>query len=127
MDIISENIAHAETTRTEDGGPYKRKVALFAEKTDTVPFYSYFNSFLGSAEKGAGVRVTGITEDNSPGRVVYDESHPDANEDGYVTMPNVNIVEEMVNMISSSRSYEANLTSINITKSMMSKTLEISR
>ncbi len=127
MDVISENIANAETTRAENGQPYKRKVVYFQEKNENAAFSDYFKSYLGNAERSAGIRATGITEDNKAGRIVYDPSHPDANDEGYVTMPNVNIVEEMVDMISSSRSYEANVTSINITKSMIAKTLEISR
>ena len=131
MDTISENIANVDTTRTTDGTPYKRKTVLF-EAMDNTPasFASVFNKAVnggGASDVGGGVRVTQIATDNSPGQMVYDPSNPDANADGYVEMPNVNIVEEMANMISASRSYEANITAINNTKAMLSKTLEIGR
>jgi len=128
MDVISQNIANVSTTRTSDGSPYKRKTVVFQEMKSNEPF----SSVLGRAVKrgdnmGLGVRVQKIAEDESPGIKSYDPSHPDADNEGYVTMPNVNIVEEMVNMISASRSYEANITAINNTKAMLSKTLEIGR
>lgn len=128
MDIISQNIANVETTRTEKGTPYKRKTVLFQEKTDnSYPFKSYLKDAMSNSLSGNGVRVSRIAEDNSQGAKVYDPSHPDADADGYVEKPNVNIVEEMVNMISATRSYEANITALNSTKSMIEKTLEISR
>jgi len=128
MDIIAENIANVETTRTADGSPYKRKVVLFQERGDSSVFAQYFNRVMGAndIQNNRGVRVTKITDDTRPGNQVYDPSHPDADENGYVTKPNVNIVEEMVNMISASRSYEANVTAFNTTKSMIAKTLEMS-
>lgn len=125
MDIISQNIANVDTTRSAEGGPYKRKVVLFEEIQQ--PFISYFNESMGNTKLKGGIRVTQVIEDNSKGNTVYDPTHPDADADGYVTKPNVNIVTEMVDMISASRAYEANITSMNITKSMLSKTLEISR
>lgn len=127
MDIISQNIANVDTTRTEDGTAYKRKTVLFQERNDNPSFNSYFKNAMSKAVSGNGVRVTRIAEDDSPGSQVYEPSHPDADENGYVTKPNVNIVEEMVNMISATRSYEANITAINSTKSMIAKTMEISR
>lgn len=126
MDVISQNMANADTTRTENGTPYKRKVVLFEEIGKGPSFSSYLDSAMNS-DAGYGVRVTKITEDDTPGSKVYDPSHPDADIDGYVTNSNVNIVEEMVNMISASRSYEANITAINTTKSMIAKTLEIGK
>ena len=126
LDVIAENIANVETTRTMDGSPYKRKTVLFQERGAPVPFAEYFNKVMGGKINDTrGVRVTRIAQDNRPGSKVYDPGHPDADADGYVTKPNVNIVEEMVNMISASRSYEANVTSFNTTKSMISKTLEM--
>jgi flagellar basal-body rod protein FlgC len=122
MDAISENIANINTTRTSLGGPYKRKVAVFQE----IPFGSILDESLRRFEFG-GVRVSEIADDNAPGARVYDPGHPDADASGYVLMPNVNIVEEMVDMISASRSYEANVTAISNTKSMIAKTMEISR
>ena len=127
MDVISENIANAETTRTAEGGPYKRKVAVFQEINSTSPFSSVFQNSILRVAQGNGVRVSEIVKDESPGMLRYDASHPDADADGYVRMPNINIVEEMVNMISSSRSYEANITAINNTKSMLARTLELGR
>lgn len=126
MDVISQNIANATTTRTEDGTPYKRKITLFQEIGENKGFSGYFNRAMDS-QTGRGVRVTDITEDNTPGSKTYDPQHPDADEEGYVTNPNVNIVQEMVNMISASRSYEANMTAIGTTKAMISKTLEIGK
>jgi flagellar basal-body rod protein FlgC len=128
MDIISQNIANVNTTRTIDGGPYRRKTLLFQEITET-PFHAMFGDRVegGRPGQGFGVRVTNIVPDLSPGPLVYDPGHPDADAEGYVRMPNVNMVEEMVNMISASRSYEANITAINISKALMARTLEIGR
>lgn len=126
MDTISQNIANVNTTRTEDGTPYRRKVVVFEEKSPETPFSEYLNE---SSKKvvGGGVRVARIIEDRSAFKKVYEPGHPDANEEGYVEMPNVDILTEMVNMISATRSYEANVTSINTTKSMAMKALEIGR
>lgn len=127
MDVISENIANVNTTRAKDGGPYKRKTVTFEEKADATKFSSSLNDALSRTVEGRGVRVRQIAEDQSEGAKVYEPQHPDADEEGYVTMPNVNIVTEMVNMISASRSYEANVTALNTAKTMVSKTLEIGR
>lgn len=114
MDTITSNVTNATTTRGVDGKPYIRKVAVFQEALDS--------------EKGLnGVKAVGIVDDKSPLRTVYDPSNPDANEDGYVTMPNVNILNEMADMISASRSYEANVDTLNASKSMFMKSLEIGR
>lgn len=120
MDTIANNLANANTTRTEDGGPYRRQMAVFeAVQTD---------SRKGQAKKvGHGVRVVGIVDDPSPPRLVYDPQHPDANADGYVEMPNINVVTEMVDLISATRAYEANITAINAAKSMALKALDIGR
>ncbi|MFV0502703.1 MAG: flagellar basal body rod protein FlgC [Lachnospirales bacterium] len=125
MDVISENIANINTTRTDDGTAYKRKTVIFEEKGSTSPFGLYFNEATGLTSDTRGVQVSKIVEDDSKGALMYDPSHPDANDEGYVQMPNVNIVEEMVNMISASRSYEANVTAMGATKAMVTKTLEI--
>jgi len=129
MDIISENIANVNTTRTEDGTPYRRKTVIFEAKPGSIPFTSYLTEasrkLIGSST--GGVRVSAVVEDPSPFRSVYDPGHPDADENGMVQMPNVDIVTEMVNLISASRAYEANITSINTTKSMAMKALEIGR
>lgn len=127
MDAISQNIANVNTTKTEDGTPYKRKIVLFEEIKDSSSFASYLNTSLINSSGKSGVRATKIVEDQREGTKVYEPSHPDADAEGYVVMPNVNVVEEMTNMIAASRSYEANVTSISITKAMIAKTLEISR
>ena len=126
MDVISQNIANVDTTKTENGTPYKRKIALFQERTQS-PFSKYFNDAMSKSVAGNGVRVSRIVEDESEGTKVYEPGHPEADEEGYITKPNVNIVTEMVNMISASRSYEANITAMNLTKGMIAKTLEISK
>ena len=127
MDIISENVANANTTRTQDGTPSRRKVVTFEQKGATA---KTFSSFLGQASNrydGQGVRVRKVSEDTwTQMNMVYDPSHPDADENGYVTYPNVNIVTEMTNLIDASRSYEANATAFNASKSMAMKGLEIS-
>ena len=114
MDTITSNIANATTTRGEDGKPYVRKIAVFQENLDK--------------EKGLnGVKAVGIVEDDSDFKRVYDPTHPDSDEDGYVTMPNVNLLNEMADMIAASRAYEANVNTLDATKSMFSKTLELGR
>ena len=126
LDIISQNIANVNTTRTETGGPYRRKTVIFEERYGGQPFSQILSDKTGDVTRG-GVRVSRIAEDDNPFELAYDPGHPDANEEGYVAMPNVNIVSEMVNMISASRSYEANVTAMNAMKSMASKALEIGR
>ncbi|MDR1440482.1 MAG: flagellar basal body rod protein FlgC [Clostridiales bacterium] len=127
MDTISQNIANVNTTRTADGNPYRRKVTLFEERVGPTLFDGYLRSAYKGDLIGDGVRVASILEDQVPFKTVYDPSHPDANADGYVSMPNVEVVTEMVNMIAATRAYEANVTSINATKSICSKALEIGR
>lgn len=127
MDIISQNIANVNTTRTEKGTPYRRKVVVFEERSLSAPFSQYLSESSRERIIGKGVRVAKIIEDPSAFKKVYDPGHPDADEDGYVNMPNVDIITEMINMISASRSYEANVTSINATKSMAMKAMEIGR
>ena len=106
MDTISENIANANTTRDGNGNVYRRKTVLFEEKS--YPTFSESLS-LANGRIGKGVKVSQIVEDTSQGNMVYDPSHPDANEDGYVIYPNVNTVTEMTNMIDATRAYEANV------------------
>jgi len=120
MDVIAQNIANAETTRTEAGGPYLKKSVIFTEQTAS------FNSALRSAQAG-GVAVTGIVENRDAVARVYDPGHPDADELGYVSMPQINTTEEMVDMISASRSYQANITAFNAAKYMAGKALEIGK
>jgi flagellar basal-body rod protein FlgC len=124
MDIISDNISNVNTTRTSDGGPYRRKVPVFAEKKSS--FNDLLHNKMSSGDDvGGGVRVSAITEDQSPFRMVYKPQHPDANQEGYVAKPNVNITTEMVDMISASRAYEANVTALNTSKKMIMQGLKI--
>ena len=127
MDTISQNIANVNTTRTENGTPYRRREVVFEERTGSDSFASKLSNATDKLHSGKGVRVTKIAEDSSEFKKVYDPGHPDADAEGYVSMPNVDIVTEMVNMISATRSYEANVTSINATKSMALKALEIGK
>ena len=128
LDLISNNIANAQTTRTEKGGAYQRQDAVFmAEEQDvSLPQNIAAKRNQLSSLQG-GVRVAEITTDTETGPKVYDPTHPDADADGYVTYPNVNIVVEMTNMLSATRSYEANLASIEAVKRMALKALEIGR
>lgn len=123
MDTISSNIANISTTRTENGGPYRRKIATFQENFDNV-----LNSQNGKYEKKLlGVRPAEISEDQSPFEKKYDPGNPDADANGYVEMPNVNILTEMADMMASTRAYEANVTAINDEKGMFTKALEIGK
>ena len=127
MDIISQNVANASTTRTADGTPYRRQIVTFEEK----PGQTSFSHILGKAAyshgySGNGVKVRGVYEDHGTEmNMVYDPSHPDADENGYVTYPNVNIITEMTNLIDASRAYEANSTAFNASKAMALKGLQI--
>ncbi|MDO4463971.1 MAG: flagellar basal body rod protein FlgC [Bacillota bacterium] len=126
MDIISENVANANTTRTEDGTPYRRKVVTFEERGERPGSFSSYLSSASESYQGKGVRVGKVMEDNwTQMNMVYDPSHPDADENGYVLYPNVNIVTEMTNLIDASRSYEANATAFNASKSIAVKGLEM--
>lgn len=127
MDTISQNIANASTTRTENGTPYRRRLVVFEEKASDIPFSQYLSKASKDTYIGSGVRVAKIVEDSSPLKKVYDPGNPDADAEGYVEMPNVDIITEMVNMISATRAYEANVTSINTTKSLALKALEIGK
>jgi flagellar basal-body rod protein FlgC len=124
MDIISQNIANVNTTRDENGNPYRRKAVVFSEK-DATPFQEVFMRTAGVV--GNGVKVTRIVEDNKAMRKVFDPNHPDADDAGYVTYPNVNIVQEMTDLIDATRSFEANVTAFNATKSMALKGLEVGK
>jgi flagellar basal-body rod protein FlgC len=140
MDQIAQNIANAETTRTQEGGPYRRKFVVTAEAPVTV-FPKYFeneiqlqrtesNHFQDEPDRNqmpvpSGTEVVETAVDQSPPRLVYDPAHPDANAQGYVAMPNVNVLTEMVDLISATRAYEANTTALNANKDMTRKALEI--
>lgn len=126
MDIIAQNVANAETTRTEDGTPYRRKVVVFEEK-NSAP--THFHAILQKANEnytGSGVKVTGVYEDRwTEGNMVYDPSHPDADENGYVTYPNVSIITEMTNLIDASRAYQANATAFDASKNIATTGLNL--
>lgn len=127
MDIISENVANANTTRTADGTPYRRKVVTFEEKDRQTSFSRVLNRQMDNYT-GKGVRVDGVYEDTwTEMTKVYDPAHPDADDDGYVWYPNVNIVTEMTNLIDASRAYEANTTAFNASKNIALKGLEMSQ
>lgn len=125
MDTISENIANVNTTRDENGDVYRRKTVLFAEKKD----FNFSDALsMASGFKSSGVKVVDVVEDNVTDlKMVYDPSHPDADEDGYVSYPNVNSVTEMTNLIDASRAYEANVTAFNASKNLLLKTLEMGK
>ena len=127
IDVIADNIANANTTRGPDGKPYRRKIPIFASRDVSLPFDS--DRSFGSASKRfcGGVRVVGIAQDPSPPRLVYDPNHPDADENGYVHYPNVNVLREMVDMIDASRAFEAGVTVINAIRSMYQQALSIGR
>lgn len=123
MDVIAENIANASTTRTEDGTAYRRKTVVFEEK-GTTSFDNILNGYM-NQYKPNGVKMTRIVEDPSDLRLVYEPDNPDANEEGYVEYPNVDTVTEMTNLIDSSRSYEAAVTSFDAAKAIAMKGLEL--
>ncbi len=127
MNTISSNIANAETTRGvgPDNGPYRRKDPVMMAQTDRESFGEILQDAID--ENVQGVQVTEIMEDERAPRLIYNPQHPDANGEGYVAMPNVNPVEEMANMISAQRSYEANVTAMGAAKSMAQKALEIGK
>ena len=142
MDVAANNIANAETTRTPEGGPYRRQMVVFEPRGgEQAPFQlpAAIRQLMGDdtnadtaqaggqSGAGQGVHVVAVVADPSPGHMVYEPGHPDANAQGYVAMPNVNTVEEMANMISAQRSYEANVTAMNAAKAMAQKSLEIGR
>ena len=125
MNVISSNLANINTTRTPQGGPYQRKDVVFAANPTSQTFQDLLQSYFG--RKPSGVRVAGVINDPRPSLIRYDPNHPDADEQGYVALPNINLMEEMVNMISATRSYEANVAAISATKNMALKALEIGR
>jgi flagellar basal-body rod protein FlgC len=127
MDVTAENLANANTTRTANGGPYRRKVVVLEQQAPQNSFGTQLAAQMRKGQKPAGVQVSAIAEDVTPNRRVYDPSHPDADAQGYVSMPNVDSVSEMVDLISASRAYEANVTSMQAAKTLFNKTLELLR
>ncbi len=127
MDVVSENLANAETTKGADGQPYRRKEVVFQEAGQTGQTFASILAGVNGSAPTHGVKVSGIVEDQTALKRIYDPGHPDADKDGYVTMPNVNTVTEMTDLISASRSYEANVTAMQTAKTMFSKTLDLLR
>lgn len=133
LDTIANNLANMNTTRTAEGGPYRRQVPIFIERLQRVGVQPgerppvEIRSRARHNWESTGVRVLAIPQDPNPPRIVYDPEHPDADEEGYVEYPNVDMVREMVDMITATRSYEANVTVLNATKNMLLKSLEIGR
>jgi len=124
MDVIAENMANVDTTRTENGDPYRRKYVVFQERSNDRNFAAFFNR---ARKLPGGVRVLGIGRDMSEFKLDYNPSHPDADENGFVRMPNVEVVQEMTDMMAAVRAYEANITALNAFKDMATKTLEIGK
>lgn len=118
MDVISENLANAKTTRTEAGGPYTRKTPVFAERLETVMEGD-------SSHQVGGVRVDKIVEEDTPPRMVFEPGHPDADENGLVAYPNVSVVREMADMMAATRAYEANLSVVESAKSMWNGAIDL--
>ena len=128
MDVTAQNLANAQTTRGADGEPYRRKEVVLAERQAPGSFGAALSGAMtSSGSTPAGVEVAAISEDQTPLKQVYDPSHPDADANGYVQMPNVDTVAEMVDLISAQRAYEANVTAMHAAKQMFSKTLELLR
>lgn len=133
LDVISENVTNMNTTRTEGGGPYRRKVVVLQSETNR----DGFRAAMAAATNGlvsnqgystaGGVRVTEIAEDTSESKLAFDPTHPDANEEGYVEMPNVTLVKEITDAMAATQAYSANVTALNVLKAVISKGLEIGR
>lgn len=129
LDVISENITNMSTTRTEGGGAYRRKMVVFEEEGAQTPFQAALARASGGSnrERTGGVRVAGVVEDPSDFKLVYDPTHPDANADGYVEMPNVDLVKEMADAMAANQAYSANVTAFNVLKQVAAKGLEIGK
>jgi flagellar basal-body rod protein FlgC len=130
MDVIAENMANIQTTRTGNEGPYRRRYVIFQERERTQDFSRIFNHThfkRASRFAGGGVRIIGVGEDTAPFKLEYNPTHPDADADGYLQLPNVEVVQEMTDMMAAYRTYEANITALNTFKDMAMKTLEIGR
>ena len=126
MDVTAENLANAQTRRGAGGGPYRRQLVVL-QQAGGPAFGNVLAGAMGAGARGGGVQVAGIVQDQTPDRLVYDPGHPDADAQGYVHLPAINPVTEMVDLITASRAYEANVTAMQAAKGMFSKTLEILR
>jgi flagellar basal-body rod protein FlgC len=124
-EVLVENIANADTTRTAEGGPYRRRDVVFQSDTVSSPFSSVFQSHLDS--QGKGVSVSDIAVDDSEPERRYMPGHPDADKDGYVAMPRVNAAQDMVDLLGASRSYQANVSAISAIKDMVQKSIDLFR
>ncbi|MDE6937049.1 MAG: flagellar basal body rod protein FlgC [Lachnospiraceae bacterium] len=128
LDVAAENISNSETTRTASGGPYRRKMVVLQEIPSTsTSFRSRFSRLMNQSASKGGVKVTEVIEDQRDLNPVYNPDHPDANEEGYVMMPNVDLVKETVDGMSATRSYEANITAFNAMKLMAQRALDIGK
>ena len=128
LDVISENVTNINTTRTEGGGPYRRKMVVLEEENSNSPFRQALDRAMGrrSSAEG-GVRVAEIVEDESDFKLSYDPENPDANEDGYVELPNVDLVKEISDAMAANQAYSANVTAFNVLKQVIAKGLEIAQ
>lgn len=125
VEVINSNIANAQTTRTAEGGPYRRKEVVFGAEPARDSFSEILEGEIDA--QAQTVHATDVVSTNEPPILKYDPKHPDANKDGYVAMPNINVMKEMADMIQAQRAYEANISAFNTTKSMATKALEIGR
>ena len=128
LDVAAENISNSETTRTASGGPYRRKMVVLQESPSTsTSFRSRFSRLMNQSASKGGVKVTEVIEDQRDLNPVYNPDHPDANEEGYVMMPNVDLVKETVDGMSATRAYEANITAFNAMKLMAQRAIDIGK
>ena len=128
LDVIANNIANANTTRTAQGGPYRRQTVVFAPRGEQVQWmFPGMEAGKAGEFKGRGVRVVGITQDSSPFKRMYNPGHPDADASGYVSLPNVNTVTEMVDLMAATRAYEANVAAIGAARQMAQRALEMGK
>jgi flagellar basal-body rod protein FlgC len=127
MDLIANNVANMNTTRTADGGPYRRQSAAFREQGREVPFRDFLGHATGAGAGKGGVEVGRIIEDAAPARRVHDPAHPDADANGYVLMPNIDVITEMTDLVGANRAYDASVTVLNATKALAMSALRIGR
>ena len=127
LNIIAGNLANSESTRSPEGGPYVRRDVVFKANAPSSPFTRVFSRAFGGSAEPSGVQVERVILDQRPSRQVYDPKHPDANQQGMVQLPNVNVIEEMTNMLAASRAYEANLAVLETGKTMALRALEMGR
>jgi len=125
MDVIANNLANVNTTRTPEGGPFKRQLVVFAQKIEPVAQSDSADGSTDPAQSQAGVEAVGIINDDSPDKLNYDPTNPDADAQGYVHLPNIEVVKEMVDMMAASRAYEANVTAITESRTIAAATLGI--